>query len=206
MDTKYLTPKDYQMKEIVLGKPTVDTTKVLITASLKKVFSHLDKGELEILVLWKQNELLRGYLNEIVGPTDPDHPEIALGVALERKEIEQPLGESFFDAYKRWHGSFEDKEVQIIEGNLNLLHGMHNNVDKLVTIVNQDFGLMDEVRTWANDLQALKSIKGKRYQMLMEVYTAEELDKLDDWIEKLLAGNKFMEGLYEDIQKIRNKA
>lgn len=37
---------------------------------------------------------------------------------------------------------------------------MHNNVDKLVAILNQDFGLMDEVHT---RLQALQSIKGQRY-------------------------------------------
>ena len=42
--------------------------------------------------------------------------------------------------------------------------------------------------------------------MLMEVYMMEELDKIDDWIEKLSGGNKVMGGLYEDIQEIKNKA
>ena len=41
--------------------------------------------------------------------------------------------------------------------------------------------------------------------MLMEVYTIEELDKLSDWIEKILIGNKVMEGLHEEIQWIKDK-
>ena len=53
----------------------------------------------------------------------------------------------------------------------------------LVTILNQDFGSMDEVRTWGKDLKTLHFIKGKRYHMLMEVYIAEELDKIYNWIQ-----------------------
>lgn len=40
----------------------------------------------------------------------------------------------------------------------------------------------------------------------MEIYTIKELDKIDDWIEKVSAANKFFEWLYEDIQEIKNKA
>lgn len=36
--------------------------------------------------------------------------------------------------------------------------------------------------------------------MVMEVYVADKLDKLNDWIEKIAVGNKFMEGLHEPIQ------
>lgn len=64
---------------------------------------------------------------------------------------------------------------------------------------------MYEVHTWVKDLQELQSIKGQRYHILMEVYTAKELDKLGDWIEKIYVGNKFMEGLHEDIHKIRDQ-
>ena len=39
----------------------------------------------------------------------------------------------------------------------------------------------------------------------MEVYIVEELDKLDDWIEKISAKNKVMEGLHMDIQKLRDQ-
>ena len=42
--------------------------------------------------------------------------------------------------------------------------------------------------------------------MLMEIYPIDELDKLDDWIEKISLGNKFMERLHEGVQKIKNKA
>lgn len=88
---------------------------------------------------------------------------------------------------------------------MNLLQNIQTNGDKLVTIINQDFGLMDEVCSWENDLQALKSIKGKRYQMLMQIYSEDELDKLYDWIEKISSRNKFMEGLQEVIQQLNNK-
>ena len=33
----------------------------------------------------------------------------------------------------------------------------------------------------------------------------KELDNLDGWIEKISFGNKVLEGLHEDIQKINNK-
>ena len=56
---------------------------------------------------------------------------------------------------------------------------MQDNADKLVTILNQDFGLMDEVHTQGKDLQVLQEIKGQRYQMLMEVYMNEDLDKIE---------------------------
>ena len=65
---------------------------------------------------------------------------------------------------------------------------------------------MDEVHTWGKDLQALQSIKGQRYQMLMDVYTTKELDKIDDWIEKITDGNKVMETLHVDIHKLEDQA
>ena len=74
-----------------------------------------------------------------------------------------------------------------------------------MSIVNQDFGLMDEVHTWAKDLHILIIIKGQSYRTLMEVYTIEELDKIQDWIEKITAGNKVMEGLHEYIQKLKDQ-
>lgn len=65
---------------------------------------------------------------------------------------------------------------------------------------------MDEVHIEAKDLQALREIKGQRYHMLMEIYVAKELDKLDDQIDKILVGNKAMEGLHDEIQWIKDRA
>ena len=44
---------------------------------------------------------------------------------------------------------------------------------------------MDEVWAWSKDLQTLQAIKGKRHQILIDVYTGEELDMIDDFIEKI---------------------
>lgn len=63
-----LTPSDYQNKEVLLGKPTLDTTKVLITMGVKEVFKQVDRFDSELVMLRKQNELWRGYLHEVVGP------------------------------------------------------------------------------------------------------------------------------------------
>lgn len=41
--------------------------------------------------------------------------------------------------------------------------------------------------------------------MLMDVYTIEELDKLEDWIGKISVRNKVMEGLHKEIQQIKDK-
>ena len=64
---------------------------------------------------------------------------------------------------------------------------------------------MDEVQTQAKDLKVLTVIKGQRYCTLTDVYTVEELDKLEDWIAKIDVGNKVMEGLHEDIQKLKDQ-
>ena len=82
---------------------------------------------------------------------------------------------------------------------------MQENVDKLVAILNQDFGLMDEVHTQGKDIQALQEIKGQRYRMLMDVYIAKELDKIDDWFEKIADSNKVMETLHVEILKLKDQ-
>ena len=65
---------------------------------------------------------------------------------------------------------------------------------------------MDEVRTWSKDLQTLQAIKGQRYHILIDVYTREELDMIDDWIEKIADGNKVMETLHEEIHRLKDQA
>ena len=58
----------------------------------------------------------------------------------------------FFNAYQKWWEICEEKGILVIQGNLKLLHVMPENLDKLVAILNEDFGLMDEVHTWGKDL------------------------------------------------------
>lgn len=41
--------------------------------------------------------------------------------------------------------------------------------------------------------------------MLMDVYINEELDLIDDWIEKIADGNKVMETLHVEIQKLKDQ-
>lgn len=41
--------------------------------------------------------------------------------------------------------------------------------------------------------------------MLMDVYTVDELDKIDDWIEKISNGNKVMETLHAKIHKLKDQ-
>ena len=65
---------------------------------------------------------------------------------------------------------------------------------------------MDEVRTWSKDFQTLQAIKGQRYHIVIDVYTGEELDMIDDWIEKIVDGNKVMEILHEEIHRLKDQA
>ena len=52
-NTEESTPKYYQIKEVMLGRPTVDTAKVMITTGMKEVFKHMDRDEYELLMLQK---------------------------------------------------------------------------------------------------------------------------------------------------------
>lgn len=88
IDVEELTPRDYQVREIVLGKPTLDTAKLLVTTGMKEVFKNLEQDEEELITLQKKNEILKGYLNEVVGPLDPEHPEETLNATLEKRDKE----------------------------------------------------------------------------------------------------------------------
>ena len=140
-----------------------------------------------------------------MGPIDLDNPEINLVVELEREPRGTTTLDQYLESCQQWHENFEEKGGQIIQDNLNLLHHIQSGVDKFVSIVNQNVGLIDEVHTQVKNLQAMKSIKGQRYHMLVEVYVAEQLDKLDGQIKKILAGNKIMEGLHAKIQRIKDQ-
>ena len=51
----------------------------------------------------------------------------------------------------------------------------------------------------------LRAIKDQRYCILIDVYTGEELDMIDYWIEKIEDGNKLMETLHEKIHRLKDK-
>lgn len=48
----------------------------------------MDRYESKLIMSRKQNELLRGYLHEVMGPIDLDNVEITLVVILERRDKE----------------------------------------------------------------------------------------------------------------------
>ena len=58
---------------------------------------------------------------------------------------------------------------------------------------------MDEVQAWSKDLQTLQAIKGQRYHILINVYMGEEIDMINDWIDKIEDNNKIMEALHKEI-------
>ena len=101
-DIEDLTVKDYQIKEFVQGKPIVDTTKLMITMGIKEVFRHLEQDETKLLNLWKQNEILRGYLNKVVGLLDLENPEETLNATLDKRNKESVQLDPFQKAYQQW--------------------------------------------------------------------------------------------------------
>ena len=64
---------------------------------------------------------------------------------------------------------------------------------------------MDEVWAWSKDLPTLQAIKGKRYWILIDVYTGEELDMIDDWINKIADNNKVMEIVHVEIHQLKDQ-
>ena len=65
---------------------------------------------------------------------------------------------------------------------------------------------MDDVWAWSKDLHTLQAIKVQRYCTLINVYTREELDMIDDWIEKISERNKVMGTLHEEIHRVKDQA
>ena len=120
VDVEDLGPQDYHIREVMLGKLTLDTAKLMITMGMKKVFKSLEQEGVELRTLCRQNEILRGYLAKVVGSLDPEHPKETLNVAL-RDGGGVDL-DSFLKAYQQWWESFEEKGVLILQENLKLLH------------------------------------------------------------------------------------
>ena len=95
------------------------------------------------------------------------------------------------------------KAYKIIEENIHNFHSIQKNIDNLEKVVNQDIWLIDEVFSWMNNLEVLKVIKGKKYQMLLSIQLGYVLDNIDDWVENIHARNRVMLALNEDIQKMQ---
>ena len=56
-------------------------------------------------MLEKQNDALKGYIHDVVGPIDPSHLEETFKAALE-KQAPAPL-DSFLQACQNWRQDFE---------------------------------------------------------------------------------------------------
>ena len=65
---------------------------------------------------------------------------------------------------------------------------------------------MDEVWAWIKDLKTLQAIKGQRYRTLIDVYTGEELDMIDDWIEKIEDGSKVIETSHDKVHWLKDQS
>ena len=77
-DVSVVQASDFQIQEVILGKPTKDIAKAMTTLGLKHILRQLDEGEEEIQFLRKQNEVLVTYIKEVVGPIDSTNPKITL--------------------------------------------------------------------------------------------------------------------------------
>ena len=64
-----------------------DTAQDLATLGIKQMFTHVDKGEQEIQMLKRKNDILKGYIQDMVGPIDLDHPKVTLKAALEKQAL-----------------------------------------------------------------------------------------------------------------------
>ena len=171
---------------------------------VKEVIKNIEQDEAKLQTLQRQVEILKGYLVEVVGPLDLKHPKETLNTIL--REGGGVQFDPFLNACQKWQEIFEEKGVLIITGNLKLLHATQENVNKIVAILKQDFNIMDEVRAQSKDIQTLRAIKGQRYQILINVYIGEELDMIDDWIEKIEDRNKVMETLHVEIHRLKDQA
>ena len=87
-----------------------------------------------------------------------------------------------------------------------VLHKLKYNLDNLACITNSNFGLLDEVSSWTEDLQVLRQIKSQKYQMLTSVYMAKEIDKVEDWIDLIKDCTRSMMTLYDQIKEVENRA
>ena len=112
VDVQNLGPQDYQIREVMLGKSTLDTTRLMVTMGIKDVFKILEQEVAKLKTLHRKNEILRGYLAKFVGLLDLDHPEETLNVIL--REGGGVHLDPFLKACQQWQEIFEEKGVLII--------------------------------------------------------------------------------------------
>ena len=93
----------------------------------------------------------------MVGPIDPDHLKVTLKATLEKQAL-APL-DSSLQACQNWRQDFEQTSKEIMKANMKIFHSLKENLDNLSWITNLDFGLLDEVSSWAKDLMVLGEIK-----------------------------------------------
>ena len=89
---------------------------------------------------------------------------------------------------------------------MTILHKLKQSWDNLACITNSNFGLLDEVSSWTEDLQAFRQIKSQKYWMLTSVYTAEEIDQVEDSVDLIKDGTKSMMTLYDQIKEVEKRA
>ena len=80
-------------------------------------------------MLTRQNDVLKGYIQDMVGPIDHNHLEITLKVALEKQAL-TPL-DSFLQTCQTWRQDFEQTGEEIIKENMTILHKLKHNLDNL---------------------------------------------------------------------------
>ena len=51
IDTKILGAQDHQIKEVILGRPTLDTTILMVTMGIKGVFRNMEQEETKLHTL-----------------------------------------------------------------------------------------------------------------------------------------------------------
>ena len=103
----------------------------------------------------------------MVGPIDLDHQKITLKATLE-KQAPPPL-DSFLQTCQNQRQDFEQTSIEIIKANMTFLHKLKYSLDNLFRRTNFDFGLLNEVSLWIDDLTTLREIKSQKYQMLTSV-------------------------------------
>ena len=86
IDIEELTPQDYEIKEVMFGKPMLETTTLIVTKIIKEFFRHLEQDGAELITLWRENKILKLYLSEVVGPLDPTNLKESLNTTLERRD------------------------------------------------------------------------------------------------------------------------
>ena len=73
-----------------------------MTMGVKDILKHMEQDEIEIKTLWRQVEILKGYIAKFVGPLDPKCLEETLNAIL--REGEGTRLNPFFESFPRIAG------------------------------------------------------------------------------------------------------